>query len=164
MFSCLICKSNFKPFIDFGKMPIANDFNKNKSADNEYKFDMSIGFCNSCKSVQLTNQPDRELMFHENYAFYSSTSSYMDIHFNNFAKDIIKLQNLKNNSFVVEIGCNDGIMLKNFYKTKIPSLGIEPSQNVAKVAKKKGLNILNEFFTKKTALEVVSKFESVTLF
>ncbi len=158
MFSCLICKSNFKPFIDFGKMPIANDFNKNKSVDYEYKFEMSIGFCNSCKSVQLTNQPDKELMFHENYAFYSSTSSYMDKHFQNFAKDIIKLQNLNENSFVVEIGCNDGIMLKNFDKIKIPSLGIEPSKNVAKVAKEKGLNVLDEFFNKKTALDVVNKF------
>lgn len=158
MFSCLICKSNFKPFIDFGEMPIANDFNKNKSVDHEYKFQMSVGFCNFCKSVQLANQPDRELMFHENYAFYSSTSSYMDIHFRNFAKDIIKLQNLKDDSFVVEIGCNDGIMLKNFDKMKISSLGIEPSKNVAKAAKEKGLNVLDEFFSKKTALDVVNKF------
>ena len=64
-------------------MPIANNFSKNKSTKNDYNFQMSVGFCNSCKSVQLTSQPDRKLMFHENYAFYSSTSSFMKTHLKN---------------------------------------------------------------------------------
>ena len=65
MFNCLICEANFNSFIDFGKMPIANNFSKDKSTKNDYNFQMSVGFCNSCKSVQLTSQPDRKLMFHE---------------------------------------------------------------------------------------------------
>lgn len=158
MFNCLICEANFNSFIDFGKMPIANNFSKNKSTKKDYNFQMSVGFCNSCKSVQLTSQPDRKLMFHENYAFYSSTSSFMKTHFKKFANEMIELQKLDNNSLVVEIGCNDGIMLENFMDENINSFGVEPSKNVAKVAEKKGLNVINDFFSKEIALEILNKF------
>ena len=50
---------------------------------------------------------------------------------------MIELQKLDNNSLVVEIGCNDGIMLENFMDENINSLGVEPSKNVAKVAEKR---------------------------
>ena len=112
--TCLICESQYQPFVDFGNMPIANAFSTKEKAENEYTFSMKVGFCENCNMVQLVEQPDREQMFHENYAFFSSTSSYMQEHFKNFAKSVIELQSLDENSFVVEIGSNDGIMLKNF--------------------------------------------------
>ena len=78
---CLICENEYQPFIDFGDMPIANAFATREEAVNEYTFPMQVGFCEHCKMVQLVEQPDRERMFHENYAFFSSTSSYMKEHF-----------------------------------------------------------------------------------
>ena len=111
---CLICENEYDPFIDFGDMPIANSFGSKEELVDEYTFKMKVGFCSSCKMVQLESQPDREMMFHDNYAFFSSTSNYMKEHFKNFSESISKLQDLTNDSFVVEIGCNDGILLKNF--------------------------------------------------
>ena len=81
MSKCLICECEYHPFVDFGEMPIANAFVSEQELENEYTFQMRVGFCESCKMVQLVEQPDREKMFHENYAFFSSTSNYMKEHF-----------------------------------------------------------------------------------
>ena len=153
---CLICESEYQLFVDFGDMPIANAFATKEEIENEYTFPMKVGFCESCYMVQLVEQPDREKMFHENYAFFSSTSNYMKEHFKHFANSVGKLQDLNKDSFVVEIGSNDGIMLENFVASKVPCLGIEPSKNVAKVAMGKGIEVVTEFFDQDLA-EKISK-------
>ncbi len=157
MNSCRVCGNNLEEFINFGMMPIANSFKKSIQIS-EYKFPMSVGFCKNCMTVQLIHQPDPKKMFHENYAFFSSTSSYMKKHFYEFANKLIEDRNLNNKSFVVEIGCNDGILLENFLEKKIKSLGIEPSQNVAQIAKKKGINVINDFFNDNVIDKILTTF------
>ena len=156
MSKCLICESEYQPFVDFGDMPIANAFATKKELEDEYTFPMRVGFCESCNMVQLVEQPDREKMFHENYAFFSSTSNYMKEHFKRFADSVSELQVLDENSFVVEIGSNDGIMLQNFLAGGISCLGVEPSENVAKIAMQKGIEVVLEFFDRPLA-EKISK-------
>ena len=155
MSKCLICESDYQPFVDFGEMPIANAFATKGELVDEYTFSMKVGFCESCYMVQLIEQPDREKMFHENYAFFSSTSNYMKEHFKHFANSVSELQDLNKDSFVVEIGSNDGIMLQNFVIDKIPCLGVEPSKNVAQVASDKGIEVITEFFDQSLAESIV---------
>ena len=156
---CLICDSEYRPFVDFGEMPIANAFATKEEMNNEYTFPMKVGFCESCNMVQLVEQPDREKMFHDNYAFFSSTSNYMQEHFKQFAHSVSNLQNLDKKSFVVEIGCNDGIMLQNFVTDKIPCLGVEPSKNVAEVAMGKGIEVINQFFDQPLAEKITQTYQ-----
>ncbi|ADG94207.1 C-methyltransferase [Arcobacter nitrofigilis DSM 7299] len=158
MAQCLICDLKVEKFIDFGQQPIANGFLTESQFNNEYFFKMEVGFCPNCKMVQLLEQPDREQMFHENYAFFSSTSDYMKEHFKNFAYSVIEKQLLAEDSLVVEIGCNDGIMIENFLNKNIPHLGVEPSKNVADIARSKGINVTSEFFDSKLALDVIEKY------
>jgi methylation protein EvaC len=159
MSQCLICNGELYPFVDFGDMPIANAFATKKELKEEYTFPMKVGFCENCHMVQLLDQPEREKMFHENYAFFSSTSNYMKEHFKQFANSISKLQNLDKQSFVVEVGSNDGIMLQNFVHDGIPCLGIEPSENVAKVAAEKGIEVVSEFFDQSLAEQISKKYQ-----
>ena len=109
---------------------------------------MEVGYSQKSFMFQLINQPDPKKMFHENYAFFSSTSRHMKNHFKNFYQELIdseyKIE--KNNSFVVEIGCNDGILIKNFSDSGFKHLGIEPSSNVANIAISEGINTISEFF------------------
>ena len=91
MSKCLICESEYQPFVDFGDMPIANAFAKKEELNDEYTFPMKVGFCDSCNMVQLVEQPERERMFHENYAFFSSTSNYMKEHFKKFGLVCIRI-------------------------------------------------------------------------
>ncbi len=75
-------------------------------------------------------------MFHEQYAFYSSTSRYMQRHFEAFAHAVMKDALAgRADPFVVELGSNDGIMLRHFQERGMRHLGVEPSTNVADVAR-----------------------------
>lgn len=154
---CKICENDVYEFINFGKMPIANGFLSQDEFSNEYFFEMKVGYCSNCHMVQLLEQPDREKMFNENYAFFSGTSKNMAIHFEQFASHVIKDYLEGQDPFVVEIGSNDGIMLKNFANQGIRHLGIEPSANVADVARRSEINTTTEFFDKNCAQKIVEK-------
>jgi methylation protein EvaC len=111
---CLICNTQIEPFMSFGKMPIANGFLKPEQYPEEHFFELETAFCPHCKMVQLTELVDEQKMFHENYAFFSSTSVRMAEHFQRFAEGVMKDYFDPSDPFVVEIGSNDGIMLQNF--------------------------------------------------
>lgn len=157
MTKCLICDSGIKPFISFGNQPIANGFLNKEKTGKEYSFHMQVAHCPECNMVQLIETPDREMMFNENYAFFSGTSEAMKVHFREFAEDV-KTRFLANEDpFVVEIGSNDGIMLNNFKEWGIRHAGIEPSANVARVAKDRGINTIVQFFDDQLAERLVAE-------
>jgi len=152
---CLICQAEFEPFLSLGKMPIANGFLMPEQFDGEYVFDMQVAHCQNCHMVQLVEQPDRDMMFHDAYAFFSSTSKGMAVHFKAFAELVIQNYLKGPDPFVVELGSNDGIMLQNFAKADIRHLGIEPSANVAALAVEKGIATMCEFFDESLARKIV---------
>lgn len=143
--------------MSFGKMPIANGFLTPDQFAEEYFFELQVGFCEQCTMVQLTEQVDRDKMFHGEYAFFSSTSTRMAEHFGRFAQSVRHDYLTEPDPFVVEIGSNDGIMLQNFAQAGIRHLGIEPSANVAAVAKGKGINTICEFFDESLAQRIVNE-------
>ncbi len=155
MEKCLICDSQVAPFVSFGQMPVANGFLSPPDFANEYFFELRVVFCPNCSMVQLAEQPDREKMFNENYAFFSSTSTRMATHFQNFAESVIADYFKSSDAFVVELGSNDGIMLQNFKNAGIRHLGIEPSANVAEVARSKGIRSVCKFFDEDLAREII---------
>jgi methylation protein EvaC len=145
--NCRICANPIEAFMTFGKMPIANGFLTKDQIPNEYFFELAPAFCEACGMLQLVEQPDPEKMFHGNYAFFSSTSSHMQAHFKKFAEHVNdSVLKGRKDPFVVELGSNDGIMLKNFQERGIRHLGVEPSGNVADVARQRGINTISEFF------------------
>ena len=158
MNNCWVCNNRIESFMSFGPMPIANGFLSEEKFKDEYFFEMEVAFCNHCKMFQLLNQPEPQQMFNENYAFFSGTSKLMATHFEEFANHVIKdyLQGIED-PFVVEIGSNDGIMLKHYAKKGIRHLGIEPSANVARVAMDQGVNTIVEFFDRSLAEKIVNE-------
>ncbi len=124
----------------------------------EFKFELATGFCPKCYMVQLVNVVPKEMMFNENYAYFSSVSRTMEEHFKQFSEELMdRFLREGDNPLVIEIGCNDGIMLKNFDKTMLRPFGIEPSANVADAARKKGLEIITKFFDESLAKEIIEQ-------
>ena len=151
---CRVCQTAYQPFLSFGKMPIANGFLTPDQFQAEYFFELQVGFCPHCRMVQLLEQPDRSRMFHQEYAFFSSTSTRMAQHFQEFA-DLVRRDYLAvSDPFIVELGSNDGILLQHFAKAGMRHLGIEPSANVARVAMEKGIRTITEFFDVKVARKI----------
>lgn len=144
--------------MSFGKMPIANGFLDQKDFAKEYFFELAPAFCNKCQMFQLLEQPSPEIMFHENYAFFSQTSKSMINHFARMARSMQENYLHEKDPFVVELGSNDGILLQNFAKAKIKHLGVEPSSNVAKVAQDNGINTICSFFNTEIAKQIVAEY------
>jgi len=145
---CKITKKKIKPFMSFGKMPIANGFLKKSHFKKEYFFNMEVGFSKEMSLFQLNNHPAPKQMFNKNYPFFTSSSKGMINHFKSYANWVKKKyqKNLKN---LVEIGSNDGTFLKNFKNKGINLLGFEPSKNVCEISRKNGIKTMNKFFNYK---------------
>lgn len=153
MQKCQSCSHSLIKSFSLGKQPIANGFLKKEDLKNEFFYKLDIGYCKSCTLVQLLEHPAPVKMFNENYPFFSSQSSYMKKHFLAEAEEIYN-KYLNQNSFVVELGCNDGCFLQFFKDKKITHLGIDPSSNVANAAKQKKINVIDAFFDSSLASKI----------
>ncbi|MDC0469391.1 class I SAM-dependent methyltransferase [Candidatus Pelagibacter sp.] len=142
---CKITGKKIRPFMTFGKMPIANGFLKKNEFKKEFFFEMEVGFSKNISLFQLNDHPKPKQMFNSSYPFFTGSSKGMVEHFKKYSKWIIKKygNNLNN---LIEIGSNDGTFLNNFKDTKFNVVGFEPSKNVATVSKKKGIKTINKFF------------------
>ena len=157
---CKITNKLIKPFMSFGKMPLANGFLVEKQFKSEFFFEMEVGFSEELSLFQLNDYPKPELMFNERYPFYTGSSEYMKKHFKLFA-DWLKKEFLKTNSKIIEIGSNDGTLLSNFKNTNIDYVGFEPSLNVANKAIERKSNTINKFFNINNT-EELNKFKNST--
>jgi methylation protein EvaC len=158
--NCKVTNKKIKPFMSFGKMPIANGFIEKKDFNNEFFFSMEIGFSEDISLLQLKDHPSPEQMFNNKYPFFTGSSEYMKIHFSKYAK-FIKDNYLNNNSKIVEIGSNDGTFLKNFKDSNLDFIGFEPSSNVAEIANNNHIKTLNSFFNQ-NSIEQISNFKNKT--
>ena len=148
---CKVTGKKIDPFMSFGQMPIANGFLNKDKFNEEFFFEMEVGFSDDLSLFQLNDHPKPTMMFNENYPFFTGSSQQMKLHFKNYANWIKKYHpnTIKN---IIEIGSNDGTFLKNFNSNDYNTLGFEPSNNVAERASKDGVNTINEFFNKNSVI------------
>ena len=149
MSGCLLCRKPLEPFLDLGRMPLANGFLYEKDFAEERFFALKAGFCPSCALVQLTERVAPERMFHDAYPFFTASSLKMAEHFRAWAVDI-KEGLPERDPFVVEIGSNDGTLLAPLAAAGVRHLGVEPSANVAEAAPQERRRLVR-FFAPDTA-------------
>ena len=155
---CRVCEKPLSEFMSFGDMPIANSFISLNEKNDQYLYEMLAAFCEICFTFQLLNVPKPKQMFNENYAYLASTSKEMQSHWSQLANTIFKEFNCNKKSFIVEIGSNDGIFLKNISDKNILHLGVDASSNVNEIAKAKGVRTLNAFFNSETSKDIISNY------
>lgn len=142
-------------------MPIANDFRKDITHD-IYRFTLAAEYCEACFLLQLSEQPNPSLMFHDHYTFFTGLSSYMTKHFRDMA--LSNLPTSYSSEYMVsEIGCNDGTLLSAVAQLGIKHVGIDPSRNVVEHARSKGVTAEVAFFSEQTAGEMVRKYSKADL-
>ena len=150
---CFICgNGKIVEFLDLGKQPLANKYPATKEDfDKEDFFPLSVLFCPECKNVQLGTVVSRERMF-EDYYYLSSVNPGLVRHFEKMAKE------LSQSKFVVDIGSNDGILLKPLKELGVKAIGVDPSVNVGKIANDAGLKTIISFFGAPTAEKIRKEY------
>lgn len=106
--------------------------------------------------VQLTEEVPREKMFHENYPYRSSGSTYMRRHFEGVARNFLSTELTGPDPFLVEIGSNDGIMLRALRDAGVRHLGVDPSTRAAESAAAEGIRVSTEFFEEESAWKIAA--------
>ena len=145
---CRICKSRYLyEYLDLGDQPLSNSFLRKKDINNEKKFPLKILFCKKCYLSQLSIVVNPKLMFTD-YDYLSSSSHALKIHYKNLVRYIEKKFHLLNDDLMVDIGCNDGILLNNFSSNFKNLVGVEPS-NASNYITDKRIILYNNFFSKK---------------
>ena len=142
---CKVSGKKIIPFMSFGKMPMANGFLDEKDFNKEFFYNLEVGFSNEHYLFQVNEHPKSPKIFNNKYPFYTSKSDYMIKHFKNYFV-WAKKNYLNDSSKVIEIGSNDGTFLENFKNSDLIHCGFEPSENVANLSKKKGINVITNFF------------------
>ena len=153
---CRICHNNsLEGFLSLGATPLANQFLDLDEIDKkEQTFPLSLSFCSVCGLVQLEHVVSPSLMFAE-YPYVSSTTDTFRDHFSQMAEEVTNVCGVGPNSLVVDIGSNDGILLKPFQKLGMRVIGVEPAANIAALARRDGIETVNDFFDKRVVEKIV---------
>jgi SAM-dependent methyltransferase len=149
--NCRLCQSKeLKKVVPMPSTPVGGAFvSKEQLPHNQDKFSLDIYQCGSCGHVQLLDVVDPKILF-SNYTYFSGKTSLVK-HFAQYSNEVITKNNLQDNSFIVDIGSNDGGFLRFFKNKGMRVLGIDPAENVAKFANESGIETLPKMFNMKTA-------------
>ncbi len=149
---CRFCGTPLETvFADLGLSPLANALLSEDHADtDEPRYPLCARVCESCYLVQLPEfAPPTEIF--ADYVYLSSYSSSWLEHARRYTEQIVARLDLGPQSQVVEIGSNDGYLLRYFRDRGIPVLGIEPAANVAAVARRQAIPTHVDFFGARVA-------------
>jgi hypothetical protein len=149
---CRFCGTKLQHvFIDLGLSPLANAYLKEEDLSrDENFFPLRVFVCGECFLVQLEEWESPENIFGD-YAYFSSYSESWLHHAKTYVSATIERFGLGPKSKVVEVASNDGYLLQYFVERDVPVLGIEPAQNVATVARSRGIPTRVDFFGEKTS-------------
>ena len=153
---CRACNKELShQFLDLGASPPSNAYVNEISVNlPELFYPLRVLVCDACWLVQTEDYALPEDLFDKDYAYLSSTSSSWLEHCKEFSNCMIEDLGLDDKSFVVEIAANDGYLLQYFKDRNIPCLGVEPTQGTAEIAKRKGISIIQDFFSENLAKEM----------
>ena len=164
--NCLSCgNTDLNSIISFGYTPLADNLLTKKQLDlPEYTAPLDLVFCPDCSLVQITEIVPPEILFCQDYPYFSSVSASLLKHFGNSAKNLIETRKLDSNSLVIEAASNDGYMLKNFVEQDIPVLGIDPASGPVNAAIERGVNSICTFFGKELAQKLRDEGKQADVF
>lgn len=162
---CRNCSSEIKTnFLDLGHSPPSNAYlTKDQLSKKELYFPLKVGVCEKCWLVQTEDYVAADDLFTRDYAYLSSASESWLSHCKKFVDHSIELFSITKKSFVIEVAANDGYLLQYFQKREISCLGVEPTEYAAKLAREKGLTIINQFLTLENAKNISLKYGKADL-
>ena len=155
--------SRLECVVSLGNSPLANNLLKDETQDDEL-YPLQMNYCPECHNCQLSHSVPREKMFNE-YLYVSSTTEVFRKHFSDTANRLIKDFSLKEGSFVVDIGSNDGVFLKPLQENGVSVCGIEPAKNLSYLAEKNGIPTINGYFEDESTInQIKQEADLVTAF
>lgn len=151
--------TDFLSVLSLGEVPLAGVFPLKEELEIENKYPLNLLFCKKCSLVQTDSFIEPQILF-EDYRYISSVG--LSKHFEDVAKSLDDKYDVEKLN-ILEIGCNDGVLLEPLSKLGANVEGVDPAKNIVKLAKDKGLNVYEEYFNDETfgGEEFKSKYDLV---
>lgn len=162
---CRHCNSKLSlQFLDLGSAPPSNAYlTKANLQAPEAWFPLRLLVCQFCWLVQTEDHAERDALFTEDYAYFSSFSTSWLDHAERYVQSVVKRFSLNNESQVVEIAANDGYLLQYVQAAGINCYGVEPTAGTASAARAKGITIVEHFFGLELANELAASGKKADL-
>lgn len=155
---CRICNSdNLEHIISLGDQPLANNLIRSEK-DKYVSIPLSLYICKKCSSVQIVETVEPKILF-EKYLYISSFSKALITSAEQLVPYLIEKYNITNENIILEIGSNDGYLLKQYIKRGNKVLGIEPAENIARIANdESNVPTVREYFNSDLAEKILFKY------
>jgi len=142
-YECAVCNHTIlHEVLDLDEVPLAGYFPTVNQLNDESAYPLKLLFCDDCKLVQTDSVIDPDILF-KDYRYLSSVG--LANHFNELAQILDDKFQIKDKK-ILEIGCNDGVLLEPLTKLDADVIGVDPASNIVKLARDRGLNVIEDYF------------------
>lgn len=161
---CQVCNSNkLHTILDLGHQPLCDSLLTEKTLNEPEKaYPLRMVWCQNCTGVQIDYCVSAEEVYHPDYPYRSGITKELAEYQENMALSLAKKYDLKPKDLVIDVGSNDGTLLKGFQKYGVKTLGVEPT-NIAKIANRNGVKTIQAFFDIKTAKAIKKEYGSASI-
>jgi len=153
--TCRLCGGkNLELVLALAPTPVADAFwPKARLDEPQEKFPLDLFFCGDCHHAHLLDVVDPDILYRD-YLYVTLTSLGLQDHFDAYAGGVLDRAGAAKGSMVVELGSNDGTLLRAFQKRGMKVLGVDPARAVAKTASESGVETWPEYFTAELARKI----------
>ncbi|MEM7409543.1 MAG: class I SAM-dependent methyltransferase [Myxococcota bacterium] len=155
---CRVCDAApLETVLDLGETPLANRLlREDQLRDPEPRYPLCCVYCPGCSLLQIRHTVAPEILFRD-YVYQSSVSDAAVAHADAHVQTLIEQHRLGAGSRIIEVASNDGYLLQHAQRAGVPVLGIEPAQNIAKLAEERGIPTRAEFFDRACGERLVAE-------
>ena len=157
-YECLLCQNcKVSKIISFPRTPLANKFIPiaDQGSNSQSFYPLDLGLCDFCGHIQLTYIVPPHILF-EDYPYVSNSNTETEIRFGLLADEFDSFFSNLKGKFALEIGSNDGFLLKLLQSKGWKVLGIDPAKPAAEIANRTGIPNIRDFFSESIASQILS--------
>lgn len=154
---CQICRTVTIAGLDVGPQPVGDLVLSQEQLNKpETFYPMQLHHCPNCGLTQLGYIVDPRIVY-RNFPFVSGTTQTATKHLQSLPPHLVKMSGLNEKSFAVDIGSNDGTLLKAYVPFGVKFLGVDPSGDPVKIARAQGIPTMHAFFDDATVSEILGE-------
>ncbi len=154
---CQICGNpDLRMVIDLGYQPLCDTLlSPEELLQPEVTYPLSQLWCPKCTLSQMGYVVPGEVVYHEAYPYRTGVTRELTEYQDAMAESIVSELKLQSTDLVVDVGCNDGTLLKAFQKRHVRVAGVEPT-GIARYAREAGLDTFQAPFDSNVAKQILS--------
>ena len=159
--TCRLCESDqLEDVIHFPDTPVGDEYVREPRS--QRTFPLNLAVCQRCGHLMIREVVDPELLY-GNFSYLTRVSLGLTEHFRDYAYDVARKTELANDAFVLDIGSNDGTLLRFFMEQGMRVLGVDPAEEAVRIANQEGVESLPIYFNDTSARELKDKYGQADL-